>query len=94
MAVPMVMAPAPVVAVVPAPMTAMPAVVMAMAPVHLFGPQLIDLLARGHGRTNVFAGALADVFAGARGAMTFESQRHERSGGRGGRERGGADCQT
>src|SRR6185312_11456 len=56
--VPVMMPPAPVMAVMPAPMTVMPSVVMAVAPVHLFRLQLIDLRARGHGRTDVLLAAL------------------------------------
>jgi len=72
-------------AVMPAPMTVMPSVVMAVAPVHLFRLQLIDLRARGHGRTDVL---LAALLAGAGDAASVEALRQQRSGDRACRERG------
>ena len=92
MAVPVMMAPSPVVvAVVPAPMTMVPAAVMAVTPVHLYRLELVDLIARGHGRSDVL---LAANLAGAGDAVGVETLRHERSGDRDRRERGGAGRQT
>lgn len=55
-AVPVAVAPAPV-TTVPTPMAMAPmAVVPVMPPPHLFGLEVIDLVAGGHGGTGVFIG--------------------------------------
>ena len=89
--VPVMMAPAPVVTVVPTPMTVMPAVVVAVAPAHLFRLDPIDLVARGHGGTDVSAAVLART----RCCLSMhETLRYQRRGLRVCRQHHGTNRQT